>query len=253
MSESYTTEFYDFQEAGSKASAGRVVPILVDLLHPRSVIDVGCGVGYWLATFKSLGTPIVHGVDGPWIVNRLRIDPGDFTPYDFASERRPFNIGMPRRRYDLAISFEFLEHLGSDIAPDLVAFLCDLSDVVAVSAAVPGQGGTNHVNEQWPEYWVALFRERGYVPCDILRPALWNIPDVEPWYAQNSILYFKDRIPGGVLTYAQQALARAMTEPRSLVHPALRTDLLSYPANTLLAASMRKMLARVGRLASKRT
>jgi hypothetical protein len=41
--------------------------------------------------------------------------------------------------------------------------------VIVFSAAIPYQGGTNHTNEQWPEYWARHFSAKGYVPVDCVR------------------------------------------------------------------------------------
>jgi SAM-dependent methyltransferase len=246
----YTSQFYQGQKVGSRTSADQIAPLLIELLHPRSVIDVGCGVGHWLSTFKRLGVPLVRGIDGPWVGDQLHIDAEEFTSYDFSSASLPFEVILPQEKYDLAISLEFLEHLSPSLARDLVRFLCSVSDVVVAGAAVPGQGGTYHINEQWPDYWAALFREQGYVPCDVIRFAIWNTANLQPWYAQNIILYFRNRIPNNVLHYAQRVLSEIITEPRSIVHPAifrLRTELSFYPVNKLLAACAHKVVRGLGR------
>ena len=83
--------------------------------------------------------------------------------------------------------------------------------MIAWSAAIPGQGGHGHVNERWPTYWAELFKAHGYVLADPWRDALWDDPDVEPWYAQNLVL-------------AQRASEGALAEwpaPRCLVHPTI--------------------------------
>src|SRR5262245_22788740 len=40
---------------GSRRSAEQVVPLVLELIRPRSVIDVGCGTGSWLAVFQEAG------------------------------------------------------------------------------------------------------------------------------------------------------------------------------------------------------
>ncbi len=52
----YNKTFYDNQEKGSLNSAKIIVPIVMDIVKPKSVIDVGCGVGTWLSVFKQLGS-----------------------------------------------------------------------------------------------------------------------------------------------------------------------------------------------------
>jgi hypothetical protein len=60
---------------------------------------------------------------------------------------------------------------------------------VLFSAAIPGQGGTDHINEQWQDYWRDLFLSENFHPVNIIRPAVWGLPEVDLWYQQNSILY----------------------------------------------------------------
>lgn len=42
---SYSRQFFEGQRSGSLESAKIAVPILMDLVAPRSVLDIGCGVG----------------------------------------------------------------------------------------------------------------------------------------------------------------------------------------------------------------
>ncbi|MGB8688483.1 MAG: glycosyltransferase family A protein, partial [Microcoleus sp.] len=53
------------------------------------------------------------------------------------------------------------------------------------------QGGVEHVNEQWPQYWAYYFQKNGFVVIDCLRKKIWNNEKVEPWYAQNILVFVK--------------------------------------------------------------
>jgi hypothetical protein len=66
-----------------------------------------------------------------------------------------------------------------------------LAPHVLFSAAIPGQGGNNHVNEQWQSYWADRFAAHGYGPRDIVRPAVRDDRSVAYWYRQNAVLYSK--------------------------------------------------------------
>jgi len=124
------------------------------------------------------------GVDGPYVDrSHLLIDPADFHPADLAM---PIDLG---RRFDLVQSLEVAEHLPEARAAAFVATLTAHGSCVLFSAAVPGQGGENHLNEQPPGYWRALFRARGYVAIDYLRPLLAGDPAVEQTYRYNIMLY----------------------------------------------------------------
>ena len=45
----YTKYFFKDIQDGSMQSAREIVPIIMEILHPRSVIDIGCGVGVWFS------------------------------------------------------------------------------------------------------------------------------------------------------------------------------------------------------------
>jgi hypothetical protein len=133
----------------------------------------------------------------------------------------PWDLKTPLRmdrQFDLAVSLEVAEHLPSAYAESFVDTLTRLSPVILFSAAIPFQGGTEHINEQWPEYWAKLFRAREYAVIDCLRKKVWSNESVEWWYAQN-ILLFAHR---GYLTsqpVLQHELQNTVAAQLSLVHP----------------------------------
>lgn len=207
----YGPEFYRHQSEGSARSAEEIVPLLMDWIQPRSVVDVGCGVGTWLRAFQDRGVEDVLGVDGAWVDRAaLRISAGRFVEVDLAE---PFDI---QRHFDLALSLEVAEHLPPEAAASFVTALTTLAPVVAFSAAIPHQGGINHLNEQWPDYWVRLFEERAYDVVDCVRPRVWENPHVQFWYAQNVFVFVRrDHLARVPLLKA----APAATLPLRVVHP----------------------------------
>lgn len=181
---SYDETFYRYIQRGSIRSAQRIVPVLQDALPIGSVLDVGCGAGAWLAVYRKLGISDYQGVDGDYVKPAsLLVPPETFTARDVA---QPFDLG---RRFDLVQCLEVGEHIASEFSLTLVANLVRHSDCVLFSAAIPGQGGENHLNEQTYEFWRRLFAAHGYAPYDFLRPQLRGDSDVEIWYRQNAILY----------------------------------------------------------------
>jgi SAM-dependent methyltransferase len=180
----YDNCFFDQITDESLASARIVVPLLLELVQPESVIDVGCGRGGWLRAFQEHGVERLQGFDGFYVErSKLLIDEGSFTPVDIS---KPFTVG---RSYDLALCLEVAEHLPRHAARGLVRSLAEAAPLVLFSAAVPGQGGTNHINEQWPSYWRALFAERGYRRLDPVRPRIWRNRYVASYYSQNLYLF----------------------------------------------------------------
>jgi SAM-dependent methyltransferase len=171
-------------KTGSYRSAKEIVPIVMDLTKPSSVIDVGCGVGTWLKAFQEAGVVECNGYDGGYVDrNELIIEQSRFHEIDLAKENHI------NRKSDLATCLEVGEHIPEKRSRSLVSILVNIAPVVVFSAAMPGQGGTHHINEQWPSFWQALFREHDYQRIDAIRPKIWLNTKVEWWYKQNITVY----------------------------------------------------------------
>ncbi|MBE2215289.1 MAG: class I SAM-dependent methyltransferase [Opitutaceae bacterium] len=223
MSSVYDTAFFLKHQASARSSADVVVPHLVDLVRPACVLDLGCGLGTWLAAFRARGVAEVCGVDGEYVQRELLEIPS--VHFVAADLTRPLDLG---RRFDLALSLEVAEHLDEGAAPVLVDSLIRHAPVVAFSAAVPGQGGEHHVNCRWPDYWAELFRARGYEVVDCLRPVIWGRTDVDWWYQQNLLLFVERRHLAATPRLAEAH--RLHPAPRLLarVHPCLLEEVLAW-------------------------
>ena len=180
----YCAAFYEAIEPGATTSAEVIVPLTMQLLEPRSVLDVGCGRGVWLKAFQRAGVRILKGIDGPHVErDDLLIGPEQFVAMDL---RNPAPVDG---HFDLAVCLEVAEHLPPSAGTGLVKLLTQAAPVVLFAAAIPGQGGTGHINERWPEYWRRLFAEDGYQLTDPIRPYVWSNQRVEWWYRQNMVMF----------------------------------------------------------------
>ena len=184
----YDAAFYANQKEGSRASAEIVLAAVLPLIGgARSAIDIGCGAGGWLKTFAEM-TPgaDIYGVDHPAAPkSEMFIDPAQFEGRDLSA---PFDLG---RKFDLAMSLEVAEHISPEKADVFLDNLARHADVVLFSAAIPRQGGTGHVNEQWPDYWAAKMAARGFALHDVVRPLIWNSDAAAFWYKQNALLFVR--------------------------------------------------------------
>jgi hypothetical protein len=90
--------------------------------------------------------------------------------------------------------------------------------VILFSAAIPHQGGIDHVNEQWPDYWVERFDRREYLPVDCIRPALWRNESVSFAYRQNMLLFVRRDVLARNETL-RRAHELTRLDQLSIVHP----------------------------------
>jgi SAM-dependent methyltransferase len=171
---------------GSLESAELMLGYIIQLLQPNSIVDFGCGTGNWLAIAEKNGIDDCIGIDGDYVDrNLLKIEQKCFIAADV---RSTINLG---RKFDLAISMEVGEHIDSQYVDIYINNLCAHSDVIMFSAAIPGQGGTGHINEQPLSYWVEKFRIRDYEMIDCLRGRFWNDERIAYIYRQNAVLFVK--------------------------------------------------------------
>lgn len=204
----YPAGFYLDRRKHTAHAANRLLAALPAGLLRASVVDIGCGTGTWLAAALADGAQSVFGVEGAWVDQTMLDDPRIiFTPHDLEAPYAGPSV-------DLAISLEVAEHLSPQRAQGFVADLVALAPAVLFSAAIPGQGGVGHLNEQWQSWWAVLFAAHGYRAYDVIRPAIWTDEDVPAWYRQNVILYLDAKTASG--------LSLTPTEPALLdrVHPA---------------------------------
>jgi len=219
----YSDDFYVKRKDAKVHAAHAIVEYFLELAGPvASVVDVGCGIGTWLNSWHEKGVSRLQGFDGPWVKDSDLVMPRAW--FERRDLGEPLNL---EQRFDVATSLEVAEHLPSSKAELFVENLTKAADLVLFSAAVPGQGGTHHVNEQWPGYWKELFAARGYELCDVMRGKFWTDEKIPYWYRQNLFVY---ATPEALQKRPalQEAANRSAGAPLSVVHPAMFTHKLPF-------------------------
>jgi SAM-dependent methyltransferase len=154
---------------GAWAADSEVQKVKAAKLRPMHVYDVGCGPGQLIAALHARGVE-ARGMDGsrhaieaadasvvPWIeLGDLLEDPSRIVAGSLAGRERDATV-------TLVTCFEVAEHVPEKSAGLLVQRLCERAGPwpIVMTAATPGQGGHDHVNEQPKAYWRALFRRHG--------------------------------------------------------------------------------------------
>jgi SAM-dependent methyltransferase len=184
--EIYDVEYFAGIAYGMAASADVLAESIVDAFRPAAVADVGCGPGLLLAALRDRGASGVGFDHAEAALARCQAQGLDARPIDLiAADELPV-------RADVVISTEVAEHLPTTAAARFVGLLCRAAPVVVFTAAVPGQGGTEHLNEQPNEYWIDLFNRRGFRHRTDLTERWrreWAAAGVHPWYARNVMVF----------------------------------------------------------------
>ena len=189
----YNPSFFDRTIEDESPTAAKVTDVLMKHLKPTTLIDVGCGCGIYLSQFRKRGVDVI-GYDGSRFAVEKALVPKDLIKvFDL---RNPLN---PDKRYDICICFEVAEHMDEKYAETLVNSLTQCSDTVVFTAALPGQGGTSHVNEKPQEYWIDLFKKKNYIFESTLTSKIKNEfieNDIIWWLVQNIMIFNKhDNLP----------------------------------------------------------
>lgn len=184
----YNDNFHNVHLENSINSARQIVPLFLTYFKVKTVLDIGCGLGTWLKIFEENGCDI-FGIDGDYVeIKDLVIDKNKFKPYDLNAS---YNL---EKKFDLLISLEVAEHILPENAKKFIDSMCIHSDIILFSAAIPGQEGTSHYNEQYNEYWIDLFSQNGYQCIDFFRHKIWNNDKICWWYRQNILIFVKEKV-----------------------------------------------------------
>lgn len=230
-----------------------------DRSTPAGVLDVGAGEGHWLDAAHArwpgssmLGLDLIERTDTfPMVTHwdadgdvELPLHAGPGSPPDPPEK-------TTHRRWPLVLCLEMAEHVSPASGDRLVAELCRVGAAVLWSAAIPGQGGDGHVNEQPPAYWNERFNRHGWFLVDPFRFQLWGDERIECWYRQNLLL----AMPGTLHSDGRVGGPLATSAPPYLVHPATfqaKIDLALYWREEALAQTRRAdgLLADAGGVSS---
>ena len=185
MGHIYNNEFFDYIDAGARSSARRLIHTVQPWLDTQSVVDMGSGRGVWLAQWQEAGVEDVLAIDGDYVDrDALAIPQNQFMAADLT---KPVTL---KRKFELAQSLEVGEHLPTSAAETLVDSLTKASDRVLFSAAVTGQGGEFHINEQPLSFWQDRLLSAAIVPLTASALVLqmigrWNLGIVTiPYFTQ---------------------------------------------------------------------
>ncbi len=183
----YNELYYEFVDEKAKGSAKSIACSIIKHFNPSSVIDVGCGTGVLIEILRSKN---IKAVGLEYSESALKICHKRDLPvqkFDIENDK----LTDPES-FDLVVSTEVAEHLPEYCADRYVNILCELSNIVVFTAATPGQGGLDHVNEQPHEYWIAKFTDRGFQfeeSVSLEWRDEWLRAASAPWYYNNLMIF----------------------------------------------------------------
>ena len=175
MSEIYNEEYYHsgcgpipYEEPEHwNEFFGIIADRIVSDLHPKTVLDAGCAMGYLVAALRDRGVE-AYGLDiSEYAISMVRDDIKPYCKVGTLTEKIP--VEFPEH-FDLVVTVEVLEHLYAEDGQKAIANLCTLADTILFSSTPDDFEERTHVNVQQREYWARLFFEQGFVDDINYRP-----------------------------------------------------------------------------------
>lgn len=157
-----------------------------------SVIDIGCGDGFYTRYLKDYGIDC-EGYDGNPFTKELTNGICDVVDFSLpnANERTKF------RTYDWVLSLEVGEHIPKEFEQifldNIISFL---PKVIILSWSIPEYGGDGHVNSRPNEYIITEIEKRNYTfdvdSTKFLRgyPAKYPYPCY--WFSKTLMIFRKN-------------------------------------------------------------
>ncbi len=109
-----------------------------------------------------------------------------------------------------------MEHLTPEAGKHIVKILTQSSDVILFSSAMPSAiTGSGHINEQWAEYWIELFKNEDFDFVDNIRPRFWDNDGILWWHAQNTFIFINNNLRG---KYFDENLLNKFQLPAKIIH-----------------------------------
>lgn len=150
----------------------------------KSVVDFGCGAGWFLYYFKKFGIDDIVGIEPNKEILEV-LDKSVRGNIKFLDLSKGVDL---HRRFDAAMNIEVGEHMDKKYADILVENITRHTNLLIFSAATPGQGGYGHINEQKFEYWETKLEKCDFY-CD--KESTSNFRNrlkrkkVKKWYIKN--------------------------------------------------------------------
>ena len=187
----YSEGYFEFVNREASKSSPVIAESIVETFTPSEVLDVGCGTGALLRSLKNKKVNVLGMEKSKKAIKMCKKKGVDVIKFDIVHDKDPF----PERKFDIVTSMEVAEHIPESASKEYLNLLCRHSQIVIFTAAVPGQGGKNHLNEQPHRYWIERFENRGYSLLNNVTKKMkkkWQSKGVTSWYHKNLMIFSND-------------------------------------------------------------
>lgn len=182
----YTRDFHKSIENDEYPQAQRLAEYIRRFAQPKNFIDFGCSSGLYLREIKK-NMPQVRSLG--YEFSKDAVDMAlceDVIQFDLTAplktDKLPDTLGL---------CLEVLEHIDDSNWKPVLENITNHCDILIFSAAVPGQGGTGHINCRNKIDWIYRFHTLGWiVDLDATKHMLGHMKNGYHmgWFAWNAMI-----------------------------------------------------------------
>lgn len=186
---------YSLSVLQAEMSKACLVEVFIELGTPPTFLDVGCGPGHLVLYAAAVGCQAV-GVDVCLPV-REQVYTNSRTNGTARLIHADLLKEMKLEPASMVICWEVAEHLPPTAADPLVKLLAESTkECLFFTAAIPGQGGAGHLNEQPKNYWRDKFESYGLIYetslTETLAQRMLIAAPAAPWYGNNLQIFRRE-------------------------------------------------------------
>jgi len=179
---------------------------LVRSLKPRTILDVGCAIGFLVEAFWRRGVR-AYGIDlSEYAIDQVPEDLKGFCAVNSVLEPLPEEFP---RTYDLITCIEVLEHMSHDEGQVAVKNIASKTRCILFSSTPHDLTEPTHVNVRPVIYWLQSFAEVGFYPdlrfdASFVSPQAFLLRKSRPKTNEDILPFFADSINKKFHIKAQQ-------------------------------------------------
>jgi SAM-dependent methyltransferase len=158
LNKMYDRDFHKSIENDEYPQAVRLAEYIASHVPCSTFLDFGCSTGLYLNEIKKR-LPQIESVGYEFAEDAVNaaLCP-DVVQFDLTEP-----LQRSKKENTLSLCLEVLEHIDDANWLPVLTNITKLSDVIIFSAAIPGQGGTGHINCRWKIDWIRRFHSLGWV------------------------------------------------------------------------------------------
>jgi glycosyltransferase involved in cell wall biosynthesis/SAM-dependent methyltransferase len=187
---------------------------LIQSLKPRTILDVGCAIGFLVEAFWRRGVR-AYGIDvSEYAITQVPEDLKGFCSVRSVIEPLPENFPQS---YDLLTCIEVLEHMPPDEGKMAIKNMASKTRCILFSSTPHDLVEPTHVNVRPVIYWLQSFAEVGFYPdlrfdASFVSPQAFLLRKTRPKANEDILPFFADSINNKFHSNAQQQEIAKLTQ-----------------------------------------